>query len=306
MSKRSLVLTGRIDDEAYQKSFECFEFLRADRPAEFDFKVLEMMPVQWEAHLQKLQEQFGADKLDSSTRCVVYTEDSSELWCGAAFAEHMCATTNFKLFPFAADSEDPEAYGNQAKARYRRFLAGTGHTFCYFDISIDNEKMDQRVVFELFTDLCPRTCENFRHLCLGDCPDVTGVYDHPVRLHYKGTGFFRIVPGGWLQGGDLVHNQGSGGHSIYGPEFPDECFTMKHDAEGVLGMANNGKNTNASQFYVTVARNSWMDGKYVAFGRVVEGMSVIRHIHNMKTKHNQMPELAILIEDCGEINLAAP
>ena len=86
-------------------------------------------------------------------------------------------------------------------------------------------------------------------------------------------------------------------------EFPDECFSMKHDSEGVLGMANSRKNTNASQFYITVGRNSWMDGKYVAFGRVIEGISTLHRIHLQETKHNQMPTVPVVIEDCGEIDL---
>eukprot|EP00667_Euglena_gracilis_P018754 EG_transcript_19946 len=262
-----------------------------------------MVPIAWEAHRAKLQEKFGEERLPSTTTCVVYTDALCTLWCGDAFAVHMAGRTNFKLFPFPVDSADPESYRNQAVRRYHRFLARTGHTFCWFSVSINNVPIEPPIVFELFTDLCPRTCENFRHLCLGDRPDTQGDDPRAIRLHYKGTRVFRIVKDGWLQGGDIVNDRGNGGHSIFGPEFPDECFSMKHDAEGVLGMANNGKNTNASQFYITLARQSWMDGKYVAFGRIIEGLSVLHRMHAEPTKHNQMPAVPILIEDCGELVL---
>lgn len=299
MRPKSLLLAGRLDNEDFQKNFECFEFLKTDRPNEFTFVVLEMMPIEWEAHLVKLQERIDKDKVASTTQSIVYSEDMSEFWCGSSFAMQMCLDTNFKLFPFPEDSTDPESYKNQALRRYKQFLARTGHKFCWFQIGIGNELVDQKVVFELFTDLCPLTCENFRHLCIGDCAEP----DQGVQLTYRGSDFFRIVKEGWIQGGDIINNKGNGGHSIYGPEFPDECFSLRHTTEGVLGMANNGKNTNASQFYITAARNSWMDGKYVAFGRVIEGISVVHQIHNSDTKPNQMPIIPIVVADCGEFDL---
>lgn len=302
-TKLSIVLAGRIDDENYQKNYECIEFLKTDRPEEYDFTIMEMVPIQWEAHMNKLRETIGIEVISSLTTCIVYTEDLSKHWVGAGFANHISTITNFKLFDYPEDSEDPEAYRNQAKIRYNQFLRRTGHAFCFFKISIDGVPCDEQVVFELFTDMCPRTCDNFRHLCIGDQPDTRSADNKTVKLHYKGTSFYRIVPDGWIQGGDIINDRGNAGHSIYGPEFPDECFSMKHDSEGVLGMASKGKDTNGSQFYITVGRNSWMDGKYVAFGRVVEGISVIRRVHQEKTRHNQMPELPIVIEDCGEIDL---
>ena len=102
------MLAGRIDDENYQKNFECIEYLRADRPAEYNFTILEMVPIQWEAHLLKLREQLGIDKVSSLTTCIVYAEDMSEFWCGQDFAQHACTITKFKLLDFPEDSPDPE------------------------------------------------------------------------------------------------------------------------------------------------------------------------------------------------------
>jgi peptidylprolyl isomerase len=301
-------LAGRIDDEDYQKSYECIQYLRTDRPSEFQFTILEMFPVEWEGYLHSLRERAA---LPMEVRCVVHTEDMKTLYRGAEFVDHVISFTNFKIFDYPVDSDDAKPYGNQAKIRYKQFLKRTGHAFCFLELSISGLPLEERVVLELFIDLCPHTCYNFLHLCVGDMGEVEatttagsgGPKGKSCKLHYKNTNFFRIVKEGWIQGGDIVDNMGTGGHSVYGSVFPDECFTVKHSREGVLGMANNGKDSNASQFYVTVAQNSWMDGKYVAFGRVVEGLSIIHRIHSLATHPDQRPMSEVVITDCGQIPL---
>ena len=125
-----------------------------------------------------------------------------------------------------------QAYKNQAKIRYNKFLSRTGHKFCFFKISINGEVAHDQVVFELFTDICPRTCENFRRLCLGDAADGRGPDGERVKMSYKNTRFFRIVKDGWIQGGDIVYDRGSGGCSIYGEVCP--YTRLLHTAPRVL------------------------------------------------------------------------
>eukprot|EP00906_Rhabdomonas_costata_P004734 RCo007025 len=309
MERKRLTLAGRMDDEDYQKTRECIEFLRSDRPAEFEFKVLELLPVEWEAHLARLREQ-DPHLIGSTAACVVYSEDLDSLYLGDDFVKHVCSFTGFKVFPFEPDSTDERSYKNQAKVQYKKFLKRTGHAFCFMEVSLAGESLPERLVFELFTDKCPHTCRNFLHLCVGDLEEAeptpasnAGPVAAPRKLSYKGSRFFRIVKDGWIQGGDVVHNKGTGGHSIFGQTFPDECFTVKHDQEGILGMANNGNDTNASQFYITVKPNSWMDGRYVAFGRVIEGLSVVRSIHGLAVHPDQRPKVEVLVTDCGEVPL---
>ena len=155
----------------------------------------------------------------------------------------------------------------------------------------------QRVVVELFDDIVPKTAENFRQLCIGSHVNKSG-----KKLHYKGSCFHRVIPDFMAQGGDITKGDGTGGESIYGPSFPDEGgFAIKHTARGLLSMANCGKNTNNSQFFITFKAAPWLDGKHVVFGRVLEGIDAVMEMGRCKTGQNDRPAQQILIRDCGEL-----
>ena len=118
-------------------------------------------------------------------------------------------------------------------------------SYCFFDISIDSEYIG-RIIFEIFDDIVPQTAYNFRMLCTGEKP----VKDGEHKLHYRGSKFFRIVPGKIVQGGDITRNDGRGGISIWKDDFIDENFEVKHFKAGMLSMANRGPDTNNSQFFI--------------------------------------------------------
>ncbi|XP_037936827.1 peptidyl-prolyl cis-trans isomerase-like [Teleopsis dalmanni] len=102
------------------------------------------------------------------------------------------------------------------------------------------------------------------------------------------------------QGGDFTANNGTGGKSIYGNKFDDENFTIKHSDAGMLSMANAGPNTNGSQFFITTVKTSWLDGRHVVFGKVIDGMEAVRKIENLGSKSGQTTK-KVVIENCGQL-----
>lgn len=165
----------------------------------------------------------------------------------------------------------------------------------WFDIEIAGEPQG-RVVMELRSDVVPRTVENFRALCTGE----KGVGKSGKRLHFKGCVFHRIIPDFMIQGGDFTAGDGTGGESIYGAKFPDEGFRLKHDAPGILSMANAGPNTNGSQFFLCTVPCPWLDNKHVVFGRVVEGMTIVKRME-MCGQRSGKTSKRVTISDCGQL-----
>ncbi|KAH6842578.1 cyclophilin-like domain-containing protein [Chaetomium sp. MPI-CAGE-AT-0009] len=166
----------------------------------------------------------------------------------------------------------------------------------FFNITIGGQAAG-RVTFELFNDIVPKTAENFRALCTGE----KGVGKAGKPLHFKGSGFHRVIKQFMIQGGDFTAGNGTGGESIYGAKFADENFELKHDRPFLLSMANAGPGTNGSQFFVTTVATPHLDGKHVVFGEVLSGKSVVRQIENLRTQSDK-PIKDAIIADCGELS----
>lgn len=161
---------------------------------------------------------------------------------------------------------------------------------CYLDVSVDGKHLG-RIVIQLRADVVPKTVENFRALCTGE-----------KGISYKGCKFHQIVPNFIAQTGDLERNDGTGSYSIYGPAFEDENFEVKHNKPGIVSMANSGRDSNGSQFFITLDVAPLLEGVHVAFGNVIEGMEVVRKIGTFGTL-NGVPRREVIIEDCGQIRV---
>jgi cyclophilin family peptidyl-prolyl cis-trans isomerase len=132
---------------------------------------------------------------------------------------------------------------------------------------------------ELFEDKAPETAGNFLKLA------ESGFYD--------GVVFHRVIEGFMIQGGDPDGTgRGGPGYTIKDEFHPD----LRHDAKGVLSMANAGPDTGGSQFFITLAATPWLDGKHAVFGRVVEGIDVVEAIGGVETGRGDRPRDDVKIE----------
>mmetsp|Transcript_49597 Transcript_49597/g.91509 ORF Transcript_49597/g.91509 Transcript_49597/m.91509 type:complete len:387 (-) Transcript_49597:58-1218(-) len=168
------------------------------------------------------------------------------------------------------------------------------NSFVFLKIAIDGEEAGS-VKIELFTNKVPKTAENFRALCTGE----KGNNKSGKALCYKGVVFHRIIPGFMCQGGDV---NGSGGESIYGRTFEDEWTNgyIAHSKGGLVSMANAGADKNGSQFFITLASCSHLDGKHVICGQVVEGMDVVKRMGDAGSSSGATSQ-KVVIADCGEV-----
>ncbi len=131
---------------------------------------------------------------------------------------------------------------------------------------------------EIFEDKAPKTAANFLTLVR------KGFYD--------GVLFHRVIPGFMIQGGD-PRGDGTGGP---GYAIPDEFHpSLRHTSAGIFSMANAGPNTGGSQFFITLAATSWLDGKHAIFGRVTKGMDVVEQIGAVPRDRSDRPKSPVKI-----------
>ncbi|KAI1899352.1 hypothetical protein AGOR_G00060900 [Albula goreensis] len=163
-----------------------------------------------------------------------------------------------------------------------------GNPMVFFSITADGEPLG-KITLELFSHIVPKTAENFRALCTGE-----------RGFGFRNSIFHRIIPDFMCQGGDITNQDGTGGKSIFGDKFEDENFDVKHTGPGLLSMANRGRDTNNSQFFITLKKAEHLDFKHVAFGFVKDGMDVVKQMGELGTKTGK-PSKKMVIADCGQL-----
>jgi len=172
----------------------------------------------------------------------------------------------------------------------------------FFDIKIGDAE-PQRVTMGLYGDVVPKTVANFVQLANGqDENGNVGKASTGQDLAFKGSKFHRVIPNFMLQGGDFTRGDGTGGESIYGAKFADENFKLKHEGPGTLSMANAGPNTNGSQFFICTVKTSWLDGRHVVFGRVIEGLDVVTAVEAVGSQSGKTSK-AVVIADSGSLEV---
>jgi cyclophilin family peptidyl-prolyl cis-trans isomerase len=146
-------------------------------------------------------------------------------------------------------------------------------------IQIDGNDEKHEVELKLFDDIVPITCKNFRVLA------GKGINNN----NYTNSIFHRVIKNFMIQGGDIMNGDGTGSISIFGKQFEDENFKVKHDQKGLLSMANSGPDTNGSQFFITTGDANHLDNKHVVFGKIIKGYDVIDTINKLATDANDKP-----------------
>lgn len=293
-SAYKIIITGTITP-GIMKAHACARELKEKQPDQvLDYTMTTLFTAQWDLHLKELQNlKKGEFYHHKGHSLVVYLEHSNgqTTFIGGCESFLEWALQQFRY----TDTTSNIIYKNLSSNAYKAALHQTeGRSYVQIEISIGGAR-PEKVLIELFDDICPKTCENFRQLCVG----FKRVADQKL-ISYVNTDFDRVVKGKFITCGDIKRLFGlPGSFSTFEEgEFADESFAKKHDEPGLLGMCQRSgyANTNECQFYITLsAPLKFMDNKNVVFGRIVNGMRTIRMIEQQET-YNEVPVKKVTFE----------
>ena len=283
-------VAGRINSGAFQKS----KAIATKCDAAASATIIELLPTDYAKLMTKLSEEFGGPAYLHESGVAVYSEQAGFIGDDAEFVKWL-GKNNIGGVAAAANSDGTGTNWDAfAEAEFQALLCESERTFAFLELAIESDGVIGRLVFELFPEIAPVTCENFLALCEKESGG------------YAGSPIHRISSGDWLQGGDVVSGNGDGGATASGSVLADESYHLKHSEYGVLGMANTGKPHSAtSQFYVTFAPTPFFDGSFVAFGKLVDGHKLLSFVEVMDVA-NQRPRANLHVSAAGKILPIAP
>lgn len=281
-----MLLAGKVNDPQYQRVRKAVEVLEKVSGDKLEITLLNLMPTDYEIYVQNLEcPARGPVKRFHRENMLYMTgdhPDELEYKGGSALFLQWAKD----VFGYDDSKTNTIFFRRLATKQFRHAMQRTGHKFFKMEFESGEESLGS-ITVELFTSVCPQTCAKFLTYVRGD-----------LGKKYEGSQVHRIVPGGWIQGGDLVEGKGDG--VIEEDCFADETFAVKHSRPGIIGLSSVGPHSNNSQFYVTLEALPWLDGKKVAFGQVVEGMRVLRVLEKAETT-NERPKEKVTIRSCAEI-----
>mmetsp|Transcript_127453 Transcript_127453/g.366593 ORF Transcript_127453/g.366593 Transcript_127453/m.366593 type:complete len:303 (+) Transcript_127453:115-1023(+) len=280
-----LYVYGKYADPLFQKYKNAATFLAGDRP-NVEAVVEGFYETQFEQQVKLIVSTYG----DHFNQCkptapIIFAETDENILYFAN--EERFMQWAWKRFKY----EDRtrlifyKKLGMKARMQTRE---NSGRSYCAISVAIGDEPRET-VHLELFDEQCPELVGNF--IALLQKEQFNG---HPVH---------RIKSGAWVQAGDLV--DGSGLHSVAanGELLRDESFEFRHDRAGLLGMSNHGKDTNGSQFYITLRELPFLDGKSVIIGRVVSGMRAVWKINRVPTRNERPSQVVSLYAELEHTKL---
>ncbi|XP_036119296.1 LOW QUALITY PROTEIN: peptidyl-prolyl cis-trans isomerase H-like [Molossus molossus] len=163
-----------------------------------------------------------------------------------------------------------------------------------FYVSFGSQEIGHMKI-KLFADIVPKMAKNFRQFCTGE------LRKDEVLIGYKGSTFHKAIQDFMIQGGDFFNRDCTGVASIYWGPFADENFKLRHSAPGLLSMANSGPSTIGCQFFITCSRCDWLGRKHVVFGKITDGLLVMRKTENVPIGPNNKPKLPVVISVWGDV-----
>jgi cyclophilin family peptidyl-prolyl cis-trans isomerase len=269
-SRYHIFVHGKYQDPLFQMYRVAAEFLAQDR-SDVETTVEGYFESQYEQQLRHIVSKYGGPfKQARPSAPLIYAEtDDDKVFF--FLNDKRFFEWAYKRFKYE-DHTNLVFYKRIGNKTYRQQKEVTGRSYFALGIAIGNEP-SETVHFELFDEECPNLCSNFLSL-LGH-PKFNG---HPVH---------RVKAGAWIQAGDLTDGSGLNSEAFGGGLLGHESFNVPHDRAGLLGMANHGRDTNGSQFYITLRDLPFMDGKSVILGRIISGMRTILKVSKTATRNER-------------------